>query len=91
MKKTIDNIGRLCIPKSFRAELGITEYSDIEITLEDDKIVITNPKKSSLKEYIIQARDTVKELNETCKVEELKNINEAKIEVYEEILKKMED
>lgn len=44
INKKIDNLGRIVIPKEIRKKLHILENESLDITLEDDKVII---KKSS--------------------------------------------
>ncbi len=37
----IDGNGRVVIPKIYRESIGVTNNSAVEVTLEEDKIVIT--------------------------------------------------
>lgn len=40
MKSTIDRAGRVVVPKPLRDALGLTPNGDIEISLDDGRIVI---------------------------------------------------
>jgi AbrB family looped-hinge helix DNA binding protein len=51
MRTTIDNAGRIVVPKSLRAALRLRGGDEVEITLEGDRIeVVPAPRKASLLE-----------------------------------------
>lgn len=52
MKKKIDNLGRIVIPKAMLKELGIDE--DVNIEIKNKQIIITNTKQMRTKEEIIE-------------------------------------
>jgi AbrB family looped-hinge helix DNA binding protein len=39
--RSMDNIGRLTIPKQYRDSLHITQDDELKVILSDDKIIIT--------------------------------------------------
>lgn len=59
MKKKIDNLGRIVIPKAMLKELGIKE--DVNIEIKNKQIIITNTKqmrtRGEIEEYM-KALDT---------------------------------
>ncbi len=44
ISRKVDNLGRLCLPKSFRKELGINNRTQLDITMKNNKIVIEKKK-----------------------------------------------
>lgn len=51
MKTTIDRAGRIVVPKSLRAALGLRGGDEVEITLEGERIeLVPAPRKVSLRE-----------------------------------------
>lgn len=44
MRVPIDNVGRMVIPKSLRAELGITGPSEVEIVAADGHLEVSVPE-----------------------------------------------
>ena len=52
MIRNFDSSGRIVIPKEMRKKLGFEENSEANIELKGSEIVIKNPKKFDLKEYI---------------------------------------
>lgn len=44
MRVSIDNVGRMVIPKSLRAELGITGSTEVEIVATDGRLELTVPE-----------------------------------------------
>lgn len=52
MNRKFDNLGRISIPKEMRDKLGLGNGSEAKIELAGDKIIISNPDKFDLKEYI---------------------------------------
>lgn len=52
MQRELDNIGRLTIPKGYRDRLGVKEQDIVNIDMEDNKIIITNPKHNEKVEEI---------------------------------------
>lgn len=55
MKRNIDELGRLVIPKEMRNELGVTNGDTVDIELVDKKVIITNPKEIDYKAIIEEA------------------------------------
>ena len=43
MKRKIDDLGRLVIPKEMRNELGLLDGDEVNIELSGNTIIITNP------------------------------------------------
>lgn len=51
MKTTIDSAGRIVVPKSLRAALGLKGGDEVEITLQGERIeLVPVPRKVSLRE-----------------------------------------
>ncbi len=51
MKTTIDSAGRIVVPKSLRAALGLKGGDEVEITLQGERIeLVPAPRKVSLRE-----------------------------------------
>ncbi len=44
MRISIDNVGRMVIPKSLRAELGITGPAEVEIVATDGRLELSVPE-----------------------------------------------
>ena len=44
--RTIDRLGRIVVPVEFRRALGIGDHDLVEISLEDDRIVMTKFQQS---------------------------------------------
>ena len=66
MKRVLDNLGRVCIPIEFRRALNIEDGQEIEISLVDNQIIITNPNYKDefedwLEECVNEATDDKKE------------------------------
>lgn len=43
MKRRLDDLGRLVIPKEYRDEIGLENGSEANIEMRDNEIIITNP------------------------------------------------
>ena len=52
MKIKIDEVGRIIIPKNMREHLGIINISNVNIELDGNKIIITNPEGIKTKKEI---------------------------------------
>lgn len=51
MRTTIDRAGRIVVPKSLRAALGLNGGDEVEITLQGERIeLVPAPRKVSLRE-----------------------------------------
>jgi AbrB family looped-hinge helix DNA binding protein len=51
MRTTIDNAGRIVVPKSLRAALGLNGGDEVEITLAGERIeLVPAPRKVHLRE-----------------------------------------
>lgn len=61
MIRNIDSLGRICIPKEFRKELGIDSGSNLNMELIDNKIVIT--KKDSV-DYKAKYEDALRQIEQ---------------------------
>ena len=52
IKRTVDNLGRIVLSVAHRRELGIKEGDQIEMTLENESIVIRKSGSINIREYI---------------------------------------
>lgn len=78
MNRSIDNLGRLVIPKEMRDKLNLKNGDEVIIKLENDKIVIMNPVKEDKFENWLKDMQLIHEDDVTInwileKYEELKN------------------
>ena len=62
MKRKIDDLGRVVLPQPFRKEIGIENGSSLNIELEEQKIIITNPEQPDYKAILEEATKYVEEL-----------------------------
>lgn len=76
IKRKIDHLGRVVLNISHRKELGIEDGDELEMTLENNSIVIRKADSIDLKEYIKS-----KQLEE--------NISTETYRVLEDILEKL--
>lgn len=60
MKRKIDKLGRLVIPKEIRKELNIREEDDIDIQFADNKIILTKPNDI---DYKVIINNAIREIN----------------------------
>jgi len=63
LKKKIDNLGRVVIPKPMLKELGITD--DVNIEVRNKQIIITNTKQMRTKEEIRELMKTLTDNDDT--------------------------
>ena len=75
IKRKIDHLGRVVLNVSHRKELGIECGDELEMTLENNSIVIRKADSINLKEYI--------------KSKQLEDITTETYRVLEEILEKL--
>lgn len=61
MIRNIDNLGRLVIPSEYRKELGIENGSSLNMELEENKIVITNPNRVDYKARIDKTLEFIRQ------------------------------
>jgi bifunctional DNA-binding transcriptional regulator/antitoxin component of YhaV-PrlF toxin-antitoxin module len=54
MRRKIDDLGRLVIPIEMKREIVLENGSEVDIELEDNKIILTNPKGMKTREEIEQ-------------------------------------
>lgn len=47
MKRNLDQLGRLTLPKGYRDELKVKEGDEVDIDCKDNQLIITNPKLKS--------------------------------------------
>lgn len=58
MNRKIDDLGRLVIPKEWRTELKLNAGDDVNMELEGDKIIITNPNlRDEFEEWLVSCID----------------------------------
>lgn len=76
MNKKIDDLGRLVIPKEMRKQLEIKEGDPVNISMEDDKIIITNAKADYKKDVLEEAADYIKNNSDIKKVYQFINVKE---------------
>ena len=62
--RTIDNLGRLVIPISLREKIGVKNNDDVNIELQDDKIIITSVKNDEalkrIQDKLVEMKDKYK-------------------------------
>ena len=63
MKRQIDDLGRIVIPKEMRRELKLDNGSTVNIELVEGSIVLTNPKAVDYKAALDEIEEYVKEYN----------------------------
>lgn len=61
MKRKIDELGRLVIPKEIRTEIGLNDGDSVEIQLEDNRIIVTNPQNIDYKTRVEKALKKIQE------------------------------
>lgn len=66
MKKNIDNLGRIVIPVEMRKSLNIDLGDAVNITQEENKIIITNPDEIDYKERCERAIEYTKKHSEAA-------------------------
>lgn len=54
INKKIDNLGRIVIPKEIRKKLHILENESLDITLDDDKVIIKKSSEDLLNKKIFE-------------------------------------
>ena len=59
-KSMIDGNGRLVIPKVYRESIGVTNNSAVEVTLEEDRIVIRKTQHTDVCAFCETDKDLVK-------------------------------
>jgi transcriptional pleiotropic regulator of transition state genes len=61
IKRRIDELGRVVIPKEMRASLGLECLDQVEITLEDGKVILRpHDEISSLKKQIEKLENQIR-------------------------------
>lgn len=63
MKRKMDKLGRLVIPKEMREELNMQEGKDVDIKLESNKIILTNPDDIDYKAIVNSAIEEINDIN----------------------------
>lgn len=61
IERNFDGLGRIVVPKAMRNKLGFKDYSTAAIDIQDDKIIISNPKGMRSKEEIKKEIEYLKE------------------------------
>lgn len=61
IERNFDGLGRIVVPKAMRNKLGFKDYSTAAIDVQDDKIIISNPKGTRSKEEIKKEIEYLKE------------------------------
>ena len=59
-KSVIDGNGRLVMPKVYRDAIGVTNNSAVDVTLEDDKIVVTKSEHTDVCVFCQSVKELVK-------------------------------
>ena len=62
MNRKLDELGRITIPKEMRATLGISAGDPVNISMEDNKIIITNPNKTDYKQALDEIEKYMKSI-----------------------------
>lgn len=65
MNRHFDELGRIVIPKEMRCALKLAAHEDVRIELVGDKIILTNPNKFNIEDYIGETRDLFERDSET--------------------------
>lgn len=65
MNRHFDELGRIVIPKEMRCALNLAAHEDVRIELVGDKIILTNPNKFNIEDYIGETRDLYEYGSET--------------------------
>lgn len=60
MKKKIDNLGRIVLPAEMKKELGLENGSEVNIEIEDHKIIISKPGAIDYKAIVDKAIEYIK-------------------------------
>lgn len=68
IKRNIDSLGRIVIPKEMRKEIGVENGDEVDISLNEKKIIISNPKNFDIKKYIKNIQLDEKTSTETYRV-----------------------
>lgn len=90
MTRKVDGLGRIVLPIEMRRELGLKENSPVDIKQEGEKIIITNPVNTSLKEYVIENRNELLEMIATSDSIDITTRLQERLAVYNDILEKLE-
>ena len=61
MKRNLDNLGRLVIPKEMRNQLGIKENESANIECDGSKIIITKPDAVDYKAIVMKVLEYIEE------------------------------
>lgn len=79
MKKQIDDLGRIVIPKEMRRELKLDNGSTVNVELVEGSIVLTNPRKIDYKAALDKIEDyivlTIKECEKHDVIPAIYNLN----------------
>lgn len=52
MRRNLDGQGRLVIPIELKREIGLENGSEVNMELQDSKIILTNPKSMKTREEV---------------------------------------
>lgn len=72
--KTIDNLGRIVIPNDYKKALKMKNGDEINIELNDNKIIISKAKNDSRVERIKNELDSAKKLRDNARTPDEKNV-----------------
>lgn len=87
MKKQIDNLGRVVIPKEMRKELKLDNGSTVNVELVEGSIVLTNPNEIDYKARINKAIEYMKPIFMNCIDNDKRYFEDPYIQRIYEILK----
>lgn len=87
MKKQIDNLGRVVIPKEMRKELKLDNGSTVNVELVESSIILTNPGKVDYKQRIDKAIEYMKPIFMNCIDNDKRYFEDPYIQRVYEILK----
>lgn len=87
MKRKIDDLGRLCIPKEMRKQLGINDNDPVNVELVESSIILTNPGKVDYKQRIDKAIEYMKPIFMNCIDNDKRYFEDPYIQRVYEILK----
>ena len=61
MERKFDELGRIVIPREFRKKIGLENGEAANIELEDNKIIVTNPKEPDYKAIVEKATEFLRD------------------------------
>lgn len=65
VRRKIDQLGRVTIPSTMKNQLGLENGDDVDIDLQDNKLVVTNPSGMKSEMEISIKLGALKKLQET--------------------------